>query len=116
METWKIPSGLRLRYSIPYYMSIPLKKSFAGSVSPRSTNRANIGISSRFFFIGYGSPAAVLHRSISFSRRKPLLTRARRSSVFSFAFFHSFAGFGGVEGGGDDDDWPASSVSSRLLF
>jgi hypothetical protein len=41
---------------------------------------------------------------------------ARRSSVFNFAFFHSFAGMGrGVEGG-DDNDWPASLDSSCLLF
>jgi hypothetical protein len=39
----------------------------AGSASPRSMNRANIGISSRFFSIGYGSLVAVHHRSISFS-------------------------------------------------
>jgi hypothetical protein len=32
-------------------------------------------------------------KSIFFSRRNPLLTRARRSSVFSFAFFHSFDKF-----------------------
>jgi hypothetical protein len=45
------------------------------------------------------------------------LTKVRRSSVFSFAFFHSFTELGrGEEGGNDDDDWPASLASSRLLF
>jgi hypothetical protein len=44
-----------------------LKKSFAERASPRSTNRANIGISSGFFSIRYGSPAAARHMSISFS-------------------------------------------------
>jgi hypothetical protein len=39
-------------------------------------------------------PVAVHHRSISFSGRNLLLTRVRRSSVFSFSFFHSFAGLG----------------------
>jgi hypothetical protein len=69
----------------------------------------------RVFSIGYGSPVAVRHRSISFPRRNLLLTRAWRSSIFSFSFVHS-AGFGGVEGGGNDDDWPASLASSQLLF
>jgi hypothetical protein len=35
--------------------SSPLKKSLAGRDSPRSANRANIGISSGFFSMGYGS-------------------------------------------------------------
>jgi hypothetical protein len=35
--------------------------------SPRSASRANIGISSSLFSIGYGSPAAALHMSTSFS-------------------------------------------------
>jgi small ligand-binding sensory domain FIST len=43
------------------------EKSLAERPSPRSTNRANIGISSGFFSIGYGSPAAARHMSISFS-------------------------------------------------
>jgi hypothetical protein len=65
------------------------------------------------FSIGYGSLVVVRHRSISFSQRNP--TRASRSSVFSFTFFHSLAGLGrGVEGG--DDDWSASSASPRFLF
>jgi hypothetical protein len=49
----------------------PLKKSLAGRDSPRSANRVNIGISSGFFSMGYGSPAAALHMSTSFSRRNP---------------------------------------------
>jgi hypothetical protein len=44
------------------------------------------------------------------------LTKARRSSVFNFTFFHSFTGLGLGEEGGDGDDWPASSASSQLLF
>jgi hypothetical protein len=73
-----------------------------GSASPRSMNRANIGMSSRFFSIGYGSLVAVHHRSISFSRRNLLLTRVSGPSIFSFAFFHSLAELGrGVEGGDD---------------
>jgi hypothetical protein len=39
--------------------------------------------------------------------RNPLLTKVRWSLVFSFAFFLSFTGFGRVEGGDDNDDWPA---------
>jgi hypothetical protein len=75
----------------------------------------NIGISSEFFSIGYGSQVVVRHRSISFSRRNPLLTKESISSVFSFTFFHSLARLGrGVEGG--DNTWPASSTSLRLLF
>jgi hypothetical protein len=69
-----------------------------------STNRANIEISSGFFSIGYGSPVVVRHRSISFSRRNLLLTRARRIPMFNFVFFHSFARLGRGEEGGDDDD------------
>jgi hypothetical protein len=94
----------------------PLKKLLAGSESPRSANRANIGISSSFFFIGYGSPAAALHMSTSFSRMKPLLRRASRSSVFAFDFFHSRfrSGRGGDIGGAAPAANPAAS--SRLLF
>jgi hypothetical protein len=65
-----------------------VKKSLAGRDSPRSANRANIGISSGFFSMGYGSPVAALHISTSFCRRNPLLRRARRSSVFALDFFH----------------------------
>jgi hypothetical protein len=80
-----------------------LEKSLAGSATPRSTNLANIGTSSRFFSKGYGSPAAVRHMSISFSHRNPLLTRASRSSVLILDFFHSLAGFGcGGDVGRDD--------------
>jgi hypothetical protein len=66
----------------------PLKKSLAGSVSPRSAKRSNIGISPSLFSIGYGSPAAALHMSTSFSWMNPLLRRASKSSVFAFDFFH----------------------------
>jgi hypothetical protein len=76
----------------------------------------NIGISSRFFSIGHKSPVVVRQRSISFSWRNPLLTKVRMSSVFSFSFFHSFTGLGRGDEGADDDDWPASPASSRLLF
>jgi hypothetical protein len=97
-------------------LSIPQKKLLADIAIPRSTNRVNIGISSGFFSIRYGSSVAVCHRSISFSRRKPLLTRMRRSSVFSFTFFHPFAGLGRGEEDGDDNDWSVSPASSQLLF
>jgi hypothetical protein len=86
------------------------------SANPRSTNRANIGISSGFFSIGYGSPAAARHMSTSFSRRNPLFSNANRSSVFILDFFHSLFGFGrgGDTGGVDPPADPAAS--SRDLF
>jgi hypothetical protein len=73
------------------------------NTNPRSMNWANIGISSGFFSIGYGSPAAVRHMSISFSPRKLLFTSANNSSVFALDFFHSLFGFGrrGEVGGVD---------------
>jgi hypothetical protein len=94
----------------------PLKKSLAGSASPRSAKRANIGISSSLFSIGYGSPAAALHMSISFSRMNPLLRRASKSSAFVFDFFHSQfgSGRGGDIGGAAPVADPAAS--SRPLF
>jgi hypothetical protein len=94
----------------------PLKKSLAGRESPRSANRVNIGISSSFFSIGYGSPAAALHMSTSFSRRNPLFSRASKSSVFAFDFFHSR--FGSGRGGETGGDVPAAdpAASSRPLF
>jgi hypothetical protein len=94
----------------------PLKKSLARSASPRSAKRANIGISSSLFSMGYGSPAAALHMSISFSRMKPLLRRASKSSVFIFDFFHSRLGSG--RGGDIGGATPAAAptASSRPLF
>jgi hypothetical protein len=94
----------------------PLNKSLTGRESSRSANRANIGISSGFFSMGYGSPAAALHMSTSFSRRNPLLSRASRSSVFAFDFFHSR--FGSGRGGDTGGDVPAAdpAASSRILF
>jgi hypothetical protein len=93
-----------------------LKKLLAGRANPRSTNRVNIGISSRFFSIGYGSPAAARHMWTSFSRRNPLFSSANRSSVLAFDFFHSSLGFGrgGDTGGVDPTTDPAAS--SRDLF
>jgi hypothetical protein len=92
-----------------------LEEVTSGRASPRSANRANMGISSGFFSIGYGLPVAACHRSISFSRRNPLLTKASRSSVFNFSFFHSLAGLGrGVDGG--DDSRAEPSASLRVLF
>jgi hypothetical protein len=93
-----------------------LKKSLAGSANSRSTNLANMGTSSGFFSMGYGSPAAACHISISFSRRNPLFTRANRSSVFILDFFHSLAGLGC--GGDVDGDYPwvDPSTSLRDLF
>jgi hypothetical protein len=72
----------------------PLKRSLAGCASPRSAKRANIGISSSLFSMGYGSPTAALQLSISFSRMNPLLRRANKSSVFVFDLFHSRLGSG----------------------
>jgi hypothetical protein len=93
-----------------------LKKSLAERKSLRSANRANIGISSGFFSMGYGSPAAALHMSTSFSRRNPLLRRASKSSVFALDFFHSR--FGSGRGGDTGGDVPAAdpAASSRPLF
>jgi hypothetical protein len=78
--------------------------------------RANIGISSSAFSIGYGSPAAALHKSTSFSRMNPLLRRASKSSVFVFDFFHSRLGSG--HGGDIGGAAPAAApvASSRPLF
>jgi hypothetical protein len=66
--------------------------------------------------MGYGSPAAALHMSTSFSRRNPLLRRANKSSVFALDFFHSR--FESGRGGDTDGDVPAAdpAASSRLLF
>jgi hypothetical protein len=94
----------------------PLKKSLAGSASLRSAKRANIGISSSAFSIGYGSPAAALHISTSFSRMNPLLRRASRSSVFTFDFFHSRLGSGRGGDIGGAAPVAAAAASSRLLF
>jgi hypothetical protein len=61
-------------------------------------------------------PAAARHISISFSRRNLLFTRASRSSVFIFDFFHSLFRLGR---GGDvcgDDPWADHSASLRDLF
>jgi hypothetical protein len=79
-------------------------------------DRTNIGISSGFFSIGYESPAAARHMSISFSRRKPLFTSASKSSILALDFFHSLFGFG--RGGVVDgvDPWADSAASSRDLF
>jgi hypothetical protein len=56
---------------VPEY---PLKKSLVGIARLCTTNLANMGISSGFFSIAYGSPVAGRHKSISFSRRNPLFT------------------------------------------
>jgi hypothetical protein len=94
----------------------PLKKSLAGKESPHSANCANIGISSSFFSIGYGSPAAALHMSTAFSRKKPLLRRVSKSSFFALDFFHSR--FGSGRGGDTGGDVAAAdpAASSRPLF
>jgi hypothetical protein len=65
---------------------------------------------------GVRIPAAALHMSISFSRMKPLLRRASKSSVFVFDFFHSRLGSG--RGGDIGGAAPAADpvASSRLLF
>jgi hypothetical protein len=66
--------------------------------------------------MGYGSPAAALHMSTSFSRMNPLLRRASKSSVFALDFFHSR--FGSGRGGDTGGDVPAAdpAASSRPLF
>jgi hypothetical protein len=66
--------------------------------------------------MGYGSPAAALQLSISFSRTNPLLSRASRSSVFVLNFFHSRLGCG--HGGDIGGAAPVAAVvaSSRPLF
>jgi hypothetical protein len=85
--------------------------------NPHSANRVNIGISSRFFSMGYGSPAAARHMSTSFSRRNPLFSSASRSSVFAFDFFHSWLGFGcGRDTGGDDPAADPEASSWDLFF
>jgi hypothetical protein len=65
--------------------------------------------------MGYGSPAAALHISTSFSRKNPLLRRASRSSVLALDFFHSR--FGSGHGGDTGGDVPAAdpAASSRAL-
>jgi hypothetical protein len=94
----------------------PLEESLAGRDSPRSAIRVNMGISSGFFSMGYGSPAAARHISTSFSCRNPLLRSTSRSSVFALDFFHSLLGFG--RGGDTGGDVPATdpAASSRDLF
>jgi hypothetical protein len=93
-----------------------LKKSLAGSVSPRSAKRTNIRISSSLFSMGYGSPAAALQLSISFSRMNLSLRRARRSSIFVFDFFHSRLGSGRGGDIGGAAPVAAAAASSRPLF
>jgi hypothetical protein len=76
----------------------------------------NIGISSGFFSMGYGSAAAARHMSTSFSRRNPLFSSISRSSVFAFYFFHSWLGFGRGGDTGGDDPLADPAASSRDLF
>jgi hypothetical protein len=66
--------------------------------------------------MGYGSPAAARHMSISFSRKNPLFTRASRSSVFILDFFHSLVGLGRRGDVGDVDPWVDPPASLRDLF
>jgi hypothetical protein len=73
-------------------------------------------ISSGFFSMGYGSPAAAHHMSTSFSRRNQLLRIANRSSVFAFDFFHSWLGFGRDGDTGGDVPTADLAASSRDLF
>jgi hypothetical protein len=87
-----------------------------GSASPHSAKRVNIGISSSAFSIGYGSQAAALHISTSFSRINPLLRRANRSSVFTFDFFHSRLGSGRGGDIGGAAPVAAAVASSWSLF
>jgi hypothetical protein len=66
--------------------------------------------------MGYGSPAAALHISTSFSRKNPLLRRTSRSLFLALDFFHSR--FGSGRGGDTGGDVPAAdpAASSRALF
>jgi hypothetical protein len=68
------------------------------------------------FSIGYGSPAAALHISTSFTRINLLLRRANRSSVFTFDVFHSR--LGSARGGDIGGAAPvaAAVASSRPHF
>jgi hypothetical protein len=75
-----------------------------------------MGISSGFFSMGYGSPAAARHISTSFSRRDPMLRSASRSSVFALDFFHSWLGFGRGGDTGGDVTTADLAASSRDLF
>jgi hypothetical protein len=70
----------------------------------------------RILLHGFGSPAAALHMSTSFSRRNPLLRRASKSSVLTLDFFHSQ--FGSGRGGDTGGDVPTAdpAASSRALF
>jgi hypothetical protein len=107
--------GIQIQALDAVVLRRPLKKALVGSASPRSAKWENIGISSGFVSIGYGSLVEVHHKSISFSWRNPLLTRESRSSVFNLAFFHSLAGLGyGVDSG--DDSGADPSASLRALF
>jgi hypothetical protein len=88
----------------------PLEEIARWRDNPRSANRVNMGISSGFFSMGYGSPAAARHISTSFSRRNPLLRSASRSSIFAFDFFHSWLGFS--RGGDTGGDVPAADSAA----
>jgi hypothetical protein len=70
----------------------------------------------RVFSMGYGSPAAALHMSTSFSRRNPLLRSASRSSVLALDFFHSRFGSGRGGDTGGDVLVADPAASSRDLF
>jgi hypothetical protein len=94
----------------------PLEEIACWEGQPALRESLNMGISSGFFSMGYGSPAAARHISTSFSRRNPLLRSVSRSSVFALDFFHSWLGFG--RGGDTGGDAPAAdpAASSRDLF
>jgi hypothetical protein len=46
-------------------------------------------LSSGFFSMGYGSPAAARHMLTSFSRRNLLFSSTSKSLFFAFDYFHS---------------------------
>jgi hypothetical protein len=75
-----------------------------------------MGTSSGFFSMGYGSPAAARHMSISFSRRNPLFTSTSRSSAFVLDFLHSLFGLGRGGDVGGVYPWADPSASLRDLF
>jgi hypothetical protein len=66
--------------------------------------------------MGYGSPAATLDMSTSFSCRNPLLRRANKSSIFTLDFFHSRFGSGRRGDTGGDVHAADPVASSQPLF
>jgi hypothetical protein len=108
--------GVEVELLNPVVLQEPLEEIARSRANLRSANLVNMGISSGFFSIGYGSPVVAHHMSTSFSRRNPLFNSASRSSVFAFDFFHSWLGFGrDGDTGGDDPAADPAAISGSLL-